>query len=53
MLGPDWERNEREKVVSNVLEEVAVGVGASNIQAGQFRPFQYFRYRNLTRFPSS
>ncbi|KAI0365741.1 aryl-alcohol dehydrogenase [Pilatotrama ljubarskyi] len=33
MFGPDWERNETEKKVAKVLEEVASEVGASNIQA--------------------
>ncbi len=31
----DWERNETERAVSHVLEEVAVEVGAKNIQAGK------------------
>ena len=53
MLGPEWERTEREKAVSNVLEEVAADVGASNIQAGQSRSFQYFRCRKLNRFQCS
>ncbi|KAI0370471.1 aryl-alcohol dehydrogenase [Pilatotrama ljubarskyi] len=32
-FGPDWERNETEKKVSKVLEEVAAQVGAKSIQA--------------------
>ncbi|KAI0330465.1 aryl-alcohol dehydrogenase [Cubamyces sp. BRFM 1775] len=33
IMDPRWERNEREKKVAKVLEEVASQVGASNIQA--------------------
>ena len=33
-MDPRWERNETEKKVAKVLEEVAAEVGASNIQAG-------------------
>lgn len=33
-FGPDWERNETERKVAKVLEQVASQVGASNIQAG-------------------
>lgn len=32
--GPQWERNETERKVAKVLEQVAAQVGASNIQAG-------------------
>ncbi|KAJ8454879.1 hypothetical protein ONZ51_g12772 [Trametes cubensis] len=38
IMDPRWERNEREKKVAKVLEEVASQVGASNIQAGLLRP---------------
>ncbi|KAI0632846.1 aryl-alcohol dehydrogenase [Trametes polyzona] len=33
ILGPNWERNETERKVAKVLEQVAAEVGASNIQA--------------------
>ncbi|EIW56680.1 aryl-alcohol dehydrogenase [Trametes versicolor FP-101664 SS1] len=33
MLDPNWERNETERKVTTVLEQVAAQVGASNIQA--------------------
>lgn len=33
--GPEWERNETERKVSNVLQEVATEVGARSIQAGK------------------
>ncbi|KAI0830130.1 aryl-alcohol dehydrogenase [Trametes gibbosa] len=33
VLGPNWERNETERKVTKVLEQVAKDVGASNIQA--------------------
>lgn len=37
MLDPNWERNETERKVTTVLEQVAAQVGASNIQAGTSR----------------
>ncbi|KAI0633425.1 aryl-alcohol dehydrogenase [Trametes polyzona] len=33
LFGPDWERNETQRKVAKVLEQVASEVGASNIQA--------------------
>ncbi len=36
MLDPNWERNETERKVTTMLEQVAAQVGASNIQAGMF-----------------
>ncbi|CDO77142.1 hypothetical protein BN946_scf184657.g17 [Trametes cinnabarina] len=38
MLNPNWERNETEKKMAKVLEEIAAEVGAVNIQAGQQYP---------------
>lgn len=34
MVDPNWERNETERKVTTMLEQVAAQVGASNIQAG-------------------
>ena len=34
ILGPEWRRNEEERKMSKVLEEIAKEIGAANIQAG-------------------
>ena len=36
LMGAEWLRNEKEKNVAKVLEEVAAEVGSSSIQAGPF-----------------
>ena len=43
LLGPDWERNEHQRAVAKVLEEVAASVGAPNIQAGEDPLFALLR----------
>ena len=43
LLGPNWERNEHQRAVAKVLEEVAASVGAPNIQAGEDPLFALLR----------
>lgn len=36
VFDPNWERNETERKVAGVLEQIAAQVGAPNIQAGMY-----------------
>jgi len=38
LMGPNWERNEKEKAVCKVLEKVAEDIGAKHITSGEWKP---------------
>ena len=44
-MTPEWERNEKERAMAKVLEEVAAELGAKSVQSGT--------YLALRRFPCS